>query len=872
MTINEWQRRQELFHELNELPDAARRARLAEIAAEDAALGHDLEMLLDASADASVAESVGFAVDALLAGPDLEDGTVFDAYRITGFIGCGGMGSVYRAMRDDTGQEVAVKVLTVVGTSTVDFERFANEQRTLAQLNHPFIAHLYDADTFEDGTPWFAMEYVRGGLPITDYCRQHALPIEQRLRLFAAVCQAVQHAHVQAILHRDLKPSNIQVTEAGIVKLVDFGIAKHLHERGGSAPGDRRDIDGALLTVAAAAPEQLAGEPVGLYTDLYALGNVLYELLTDTRPFDVRDRRLSEIRAMVVHEQPVRPSARPHPPVRMPTRMQWRELDAICLKLLEKDPNRRYDTVTALLDDIDRFFRQEPVHAHSTSWQYRARKFVLRHAAAVAIAAALLLVIGILTTSYARRLAAERAATLAEAARTARLQQFIIGLFSGQEPDTGPAHDHRVRQLLERGAATAASLAADPDTRDELTQTIGAIFGELGDTERAESLLTESLARKRRRLAPDDPQVITAALALGFLRVDQTKFDEAERLANEALASAKRALSVDHRLAIRAGLLTGKVLTGRGEYQRAIEVLEDVARRTEAVPDSAERPLVLTELANAHQYAGHLDVADRLNRDALAADRRVHGDVHPDVADDLLNLAGTATTRGEYTDAERMDREALAIFERWYGPDHPETGSALMLLAQTLVPQGRLDEAAALLDRARDVFLRAYPDPHRRVGLIYNEIGVLATRRGRYAEAIDALTKSLAVYRQVYTNGRSQYISVGLANLGTAYLEQGDHQRAEALLREAVSLSTSVLTRNHANTAIAEVKLGRVLVRERRFEEALPVLEESYATLLKFSQPSSTWMQACLEALVTTYQALGRADDAARVQASILKK
>jgi serine/threonine-protein kinase len=218
-----------------------------------------------------------------------------------------------------------------------------------------------------------------------------------------------------------------------------------------------------------------------------------------------------------------------------------------------------------------------------------------------------------------------------------------------------------------------------------------------------------------------------------------------------------------------------------------------------------------------------------------------------------------------------MDREALAIFEQWYGPDHPETGSAAMILAQPLMQQGRLDEAAALFDRARGVFERAYPEPHRRVGLIYNEIGVLATRRKRYDEAIAALTRSLEVYRQVYPDGRSQYISVGLSNLGIAYLEKGDHGRAEALLREAVSLSTAILTRNHTNTAIAEVKLGRALVRDHRYAEALPYLEEGYATLLKFSAPSSAWVKASLQELAAAYDGMGRSGDADAARAKMDK-
>ena len=868
MSEEHWNQSQELFHELIDLTPDARRARLDEIAGTDLPLAEELEqLLLAAAAERPIIEQISTAVDALLNGPDLDDETVFGPYRIKALIGRGGMGTVYRAVRDDTGQDVAIKVLNLAWTPQLDRDRFTREQRTLARLNHAFIAHLYDADTFDDGTPWFAMEYVRSGLPITEYCRDRNLDIADRLQLFRDVCQAVRHAHRQAIIHRDLKPSNILVSDEGVIKLVDFGIAMHLEEPGAAA--DQPQLFARSLTPASAAPEQLTGDPVGLYTDIYALGNVLFELLTGARPFDLNDRSLGEIRTIVVEQAPPKPSSVCATAGHVLGRAAWRELDAMCLTLLQKEPLRRYPSVETLITDLDHFTKREPLLAHPNSWWYRGSKFVKRHASAVAAAAATAVLIAALTISYTIRLAKEHEATLAQAARTDRLQQFMLGLFSGEEPEAGPARDLTVRKLLERGVLTAESLGQEPDIRAELKQTLGSIFEQLGDLERAETLMSRSLEDKASRLSPKDPRVIEGLVMLSLLRTNQTKLDEAERLAKDALARINGTLPPSHPLSLRASLALGKVLTARGKYTEAIATLDDTVRRYDRAQESADGRLALTELANAHQYAGHLEEADRLNARALEVDRRVHGGVHPDVAEDLLNLAAAASTRGQYAAAEKMDREALAIFEQWYGPDHPETGSAAMILGQQIMLQGRLDEAAPLLYRARDVFMRTYPGAHRRIGLIHNEIGILATRRERYDEAIESLTEALKVYRQVYPDGKSQYVSVGLGNLGTAYLEKKQYLEAERLLREAVTLSTELLSKGHSNTAIAQLKLGRVLVRQQRYAEALPFLEEGYATLSGIAAPSVSWLQRSREDLATAYERLGRTDDAGRFRAAL---
>jgi serine/threonine-protein kinase len=457
---------------------------------------------------------------------------------------------------------------------------------------------------------------------------------------------------------------------------------------------------------------------------------------------------------------------------------------------------------------------------------------------------------------------------LEQTARTERLQEFMLGLFTGAEPEAGPARELTVRRLLERGVLTATMLDQDPDIQADLIHTLGSIYSQLGDFAKAEELLTRSLDDKKRRLPENDPDVLEGQISLALLRVEQLKLDEAERLARETLTTLEQSHPEAHPLRLRVNLALGKALTARGDYLRAIAQLEPVVQRFDPrAAGSVEEATVLTELANAHQYAGHLDHADRLNRQALELDRRVHGGRHPAVADDLINLAAIENSRGRYREAEPMLREAVEIYRGWYGPDHPETGSAVRILSQAIAGQGRLEEATTLLEEARDIFLRVYPGPHRRLGLVLNDLGVLATRQARYDDAIDAFSKSLTIYRAVYVDGKSQYISVALANLGSVYMEKADYGPAERLLREAVALSREVLSSDHMNTAIAAVKLGHTLTKQGRYEEAVPLLEQGRATMVKQrADPSSSWMKRSSEDLVTALERTGRAKDAERLR------
>ena len=307
MTTTRWERVQTLFHNAADLPETERRAYVIRECGEDAELAGEVLAMLeeDARGSSLLDRGVARVAQNMLEAPVRRVASTesFGPYRISSVLGEGGMGVVYLAERADLGSTAAIKILRDAWLSPARRERFAAEQRTLAQLNHPSIARLYDADTLPDGTPWFVMEYVEG-VPLTAYCETHASTVPQRLLLFRDVCTAVQHAHRHAIIHRDLKPSNILVSDDAKVKLLDFGIAKQLE----SLDADQTRTGLRAMTPAYAAPEQVRAGRLGIYTDVYSLGVVLYELLAGRLPFDLTNKTPSEVERIIAEQEPERPS------------------------------------------------------------------------------------------------------------------------------------------------------------------------------------------------------------------------------------------------------------------------------------------------------------------------------------------------------------------------------------------------------------------------------------------------------------------------------------------------------------------------------------------------------------------------------------
>jgi len=433
--------------------------------------------------------------------PPLKDGargelaspTRIGPYRLLRQIGDGGMACVWLAERTDVLQsrQVALKLPHGAWRRAGLAERMAREREILATLEHPNIARLYDAGLADDGQPYLALEYVEGER-IDTYCRTHALEVRQRLGLFLQVTKAVAHAHASLVVHRDLKPSNILVTAQGEVRLLDFGIAKLLEHGVAKETELTREV-GRALTPDYAAPEQIQGRSVGTGADIYSLGVVLFELLTDQRPYQLKRDSGAALEDAILQVEPMRPS---EVVVKGRARRELRgDLDTIVLRALKKVPGDRYATVNALAEDIERWLTRRPVLAQPDGHWYRLRKFVVRNR--ISVSASLAVGIALLVAAGAALWQAHLARS--EQLRAQRVKSFIASIITDADPyASSDGQATTALQLLHRARQRIATeLAGEPEVRAELLRVLGKSYAGLFDLTNAEVVLTQAIEQTR---------------------------------------------------------------------------------------------------------------------------------------------------------------------------------------------------------------------------------------------------------------------------------------------------------------------------------------------------------------------------------------
>jgi eukaryotic-like serine/threonine-protein kinase len=875
MDSTRWERIQSLFHEVADLPEHERRAFLKTACDGDEGLIAEVMALVDEDArgasllDRDLAQVAHQVLDQ--ANPASLPFKEFGPYRIKEALGEGGMGVVYLAERTDLGSLVAIKLLRDAWLSPARRERFASEQRTLAQLNHPSIARLYDADTLDDGTPWFVMEYVEG-VPLTQYCVEHRCSIEERLKLFRAVCEAVQYAHQHAVIHRDLKPSNILVKPDGTIRLLDFGIAKQLENletpaKLGQTEKDQTMTGLRLMTPAYAAPEQVRGDRPGMPSDVYSLGVILYELLAGELPFDLSGKSPGEAEAMILTQDPARPSAVAKDAAKISSvgKTARADLDVLCLTAMHKDTQRRYPSVEALIRDIDHYLKGEPLEARADTFRYRLGKFVTRNRRTVSAAALVFTIVVGLVIFFTVRLAKARNAALEEAARTQRIQGFMMNLFQGGDEAVGPGDSMRVVTLLDRGVQQAQTLNNDPKLQADLYQTLGTIYDQLGKFDQSNSLLHSALDRRKALFGPDSIEVAESLVALGQLRADQAQYDEAEQLIRQGLEMDKRHLPRDHSSVIKATLALGKVLGQRGEDDQAIQLLGE-AVRSQSRPGAAGADLAnsLSALAAAQCSAGHYELCDPLHRRALEMHRQLYGPRHPLVAEDLASLGAVQTDLGYYDKAEQFYRQALDITESYYGKDHPKTAARLTGLGEAFGYEKKYDEADAALEQALAIQEHVYGPIHPAVAEALNELGNVASMRDHLDEAEVRFRRAADIYREVYGDHHFQ-VAIALSNVAALYCDRKDYVRAEQLFRDVVRRFTEALSADNVNTAIARLKLGRTLLHQNRYEEAEVETLAAYQFLTKQTSPDTSFVHAARKDLAAEYDGLKQPEKSGEV-------
>jgi len=901
-----WKRIETLFHQASEVDTALRDDFIEQACAGDRELRAELDSLLSSSGmtlaalKGPVADAAGDLLDALpgdqpgvLSSQDQDQqpakASRIGAYRLIRTLGEGGMGTVYLGARDDDQYQrtVAIKVLRAGITHRPELQLlFRTERQILADFDHPNIARMLDGGITAQGSPYLVMEYI-DGIALDEYCHRQKLSLDARLRLFRTLCAAIDYAHRHLVIHRDIKPLNVLVTGDGTPKLLDFGIAKLIDPY--QSPSDQVLIPGSehMLTPDYASPEQLMGRPVSTATDVYALGVLLFELLTGELPFaGSRSELMAQARA-ICEEEPEKPSEvclrTHHLPAREARRIRG-DLDSIILKALRKEPEQRYSSASQLLSELDRYFKGFAVEAADQSILYRTGKFVRRHRlAAAATALTVLFIVGFATGMawLARRAARGEA-------RARREEEFLASIFKAATPEGSKGENVTARQLLDQAAGRLdAELASDPELQAEMTESIAQSYVALGLYSQAQPLLERALRLTEQSAGPTSPSY---AENLANLATDyrlQSEFKKAELL-------FRRAVSLNEKLYGRNTLPFAHSLSNLGEclYWEDLDVeAEQVLRQALAI----ERPLAdnfqdgtRDYLALALGRKGDYPEAAQLLRESTEISGRVLGKQSADYLISLHNLAGAQIDMGDLDGAALSDQEVLATRQRIWGRDHPDTAYSLNNLGWIYLEQGRWQSAEPLLRQNLEITLKVSAAPGPRYVSALANWGRLLEQKGDLAGADDAYGQALKIlaaagraeswsgakimdYQALLDLDRSLYpdairlathvvelekklggdsnpqLGAGLLVLGLANLLSGAPVAAETSFRAALAIRQRTFPPTHPELLLAQVRLAEALLAEGRSQDALDLMKPAVAAAEAAPFPLPAWRMAELQ-------------------------
>lgn len=840
MDAERWQRLSPLLDALLELDPVARAERLRELRADDAELADQLAGLIaleDGHED--------FLSEPLVAPQNtgMRPGVEVGTYRLESLLGEGGMGQVWLASRADGlyQRRVALKLLRPGLADTNLRTRFTRERQILARLAHPHIARLLDAGISRDGLPYLALEYVEGE-PITDYCRNQRTPLDKRLRMFQQICDAVSHAHANLIVHRDLKPSNIMVTPAGDVRLLDFGIAKLLDSNDVPLPEQTR-TGARAFTLHYAAPEQVRGEPVTTMTDVYSLGVVLYELLTDSKPYRLKRQTDAEWEEAILAADPLRPSqavlryvdtddAEVDPnSVRRLARQLSGDLDNIVLKTLSKRPEQRYPSVEALSLDLQRFESGRPVLARAQSLRYRFNKYVARHRWALATAALVTVVL-----SAALGIVAWQAReAVGEASRAQAMQDFMVGLFeSARGTPEGEALD--LRGLLDASVIRGTrELARQPRARAELFGVIARMRTSLGDYNEARALLDRqaSIIASTDQDIPESLRLESITQRGKVLRL-LAQPRECAALMQPGLDLARREQAQLPNQASEFYSELGRCRQANGERQGARQLFErSLALRREMLENSEVGEVEnLMDLASLQADAGQSRQALQGFEQARRRLQQSVGDRHPLQVEISRNLAALRRDLGQLNDAERDAKEALAIALEVNGGQHPATLAVRRQLAAFHIEQGQYVQAQIELEQLRNVLTPRLGADHSDLAGLHGSLGLIAWERGDVDRALSELDYAVTISRKHLDRGR---LAEALFAQATVLHATGRHTMARLRLDEIRALRVAEFGAEHGVIGDTERLLGEVEIaldqRDRgidHLQRAVSLTRKSY--------------------------------------------
>ena len=806
---------EKIFNAVTDLPAAERRAHLERACGGDVDLIEFVERLLrsDLEGGAPVGEMIArsrrqAAAEALLA-TDVPMPSRIGPYSIQSVLGQGGMGVVYRAVRDDAFEKtVAIKVVKRGMDTDAVLERFRQERQILASFDHPNIARLLDGGQTEDGRPYLVMDYVEG-TELMDFIRERQPSLAQKLELFIAICRAVEYAHRRLVVHRDLKPSNIRVDNNGQPVLLDFGIAKLL-----DADARMTQTGFPAMTPQYAAPEQVRGEPITVGADVYTLGLLLFEMLTGAKAHRIASMSGPEVyRVVCLDDPPTVAGTAPGLP---------RDLDAIVAMALRKEPSRRYVSASRLAEDVRRFLDGEAVTARAGSRAYKTGKFLKRHwRVVVPTGLALLAVVAasIALVRFARQ--AERERQKAE-----EVSSFLTGIFRVSTPSEAKGNSITAREILDAGAERLArNTSLTPEVKVDLVETVAQVYDALGLFKRAEDMLLQAVAL--RRGLGSEVNVASTLGALGSVRGEMGQYRSAAELLRESLAIQRRLRPGDKDVA-RVENDLGVLLYYIDECRESRQLLGNALKYLEANGPRALISTVKNNIGLCSTRLSEYDDAIALFREALAIDRQTGGPRDLGAANDLTNLGVALAHRGRYDEAEAVMTESIAIRRRLLGDSHPELSRSLSNLARALLEVGDLDRAAAAQEEASRI--RAHLP---RGGLAVTDtyvLGLLDLAQGRWKAARRDLEEAVALGKEFLGEEHHDTLQA-MSALSLAMDRVGQHAESRELQARVLEIARRRFGGRHSLVGLAETRMASLQLNDGQVDEALSMAVDAVTVL-----------------------------------------
>lgn len=701
------------------------------------------------------------------------------AYRLKKRIARGGMGDVYFAVRSDGHfqRNVAIKILRNELQSPKHRVRFILEREILSSLEHPNIARLYDGGITESGSPYLVMEYV-DGTPVSSFCKNNHCTLDKKLELFHQICAAVQHAHLNLIVHRDLKPDNIYVTQKGIVKILDFGIAKIIDTELPAEKLVQTDSGLRLMSVQYAAPEQITIDKITTATDVYALGLLLYEMLTGQKPLDLTDKKLIEAEYSIRNVIPPKPST-----VAKGKNLKNKlkgDLDAIILKCLRKEPEDRYSTVDHLLTDLERYQLSLPVRAKTGSHLYKSKKFFKRQKRSIITASILITLLTGFLYYHISEVTRQKELALQGQQEANFISGFMTDLFKSANPTENIEDTLTVYDLLERGKGNISKLDKNFPAKAGILESLAESYTNLGNYEEAEELYNRALSILNTS-NPDQAKLADLTYRMGSMYSSQRNYVKSAHYYDQALQLLDQkydSLSIIKKANIQSGY--GNVIAELGNSQLAALYMEKSLNML-ALSASKEADLrgIKINLAKAYRHNNEYQKSEELYRKIINEMNysESDGEINTDMAALHNNLAYLLKVQSRTVEAIIHYKKALNIHESVYGEDHPITLMIVNNLAAAHEAIQDYGDAEKLRSKSVELHINKFGMNHWRTATAYKSLALFLMRRNRVQEAERVLKETVNLYSESLG---PQHVWTEIANIYYSFCQDVNGSKAEA--------------------------------------------------------------------------------------------